>query len=204
MFCNEMLTISMKIYIIRLKQILQEKMNMQNQNGREKKNIYSGFIFFFVLIALVAALTIYMLNHNKIFSEVLYEQKLAELENRIALTITHKDNLLIINTKSAMKLKIKIDSESYSFKLSEDENKLSFAIYDSPENMLSINNQQNSKQNYLHKIPANSTFSLILPSELSINMQDKPEILILGVINSEIGKTMIHAEFSKDEATNEN
>ena len=179
-------------------------MSMEKQNNREKKNIYSGFIFFVVLIALVAILTIYMFNHNKIFSEVLYEQKLSELEGKNTLTITHEDNLLIINARFAMKMKIKIDSASYDFSLTEGENMLSFTIYDSPEFMLSVNNMQNNKQNYLHKIPANSTFSLNLPSEISINMQNNPEILMLGMINSEVEKTMIHAEFSKDEATDEN
>ncbi|MCK5343187.1 MAG: hypothetical protein KAR20_07275, partial [Candidatus Heimdallarchaeota archaeon] len=63
---------------------------------------------------------------------------------------------------------------------------------------------QNNKQNYLHRIHENSTFSLNLPSEISINMQNNPEFLLLGMVNSEGENTVIHAEFTKVKALNEN
>ena len=172
--------------------------------GESRRNIYSGFIFFIVLIALFVGLTIFVLNHNKLFSEVLYEQKLSELENKTALTIKQQNNVLTMIARSAMSLKISIDSNSYKFTLAKGENRLSFALYDSPEYMLSMNSLQNNSQNYLHKIVDNSTFKLILPSEISINLQNKPETLTLGVINSGSEKILIHAEFTKDKAPDEN
>ncbi|MCD4656139.1 MAG: hypothetical protein K8S87_01205 [Planctomycetes bacterium] len=179
-------------------------MSNESRFGRESKNVYSGFILFVVLIALIAALTIYVLNHNKIFSEVLYEQKLSELNEKSTITITLQGNTLTVNARFTTKMRIHIASDSYEFTLSEGENKLAFALYDSPECMLSINNLQNKKQNYLHKIPEKSTFTLNLPSEIYINMQNKLESLILGVINSGTVKSLIHAEFSRIEATDEN
>jgi len=169
-----------------------------------RKNMYTGFIFFIVLIALVIAVSVFMVNHNGIYNEVIYEQKLKELEEKSTLTITHDENTLKINTKKSAKMKIMIDDNAYEFKLTEGDNEISFAIYDSPEPMLSINNKQNGKQNYLHAIAENSKLEIILPSELSLNLQENSEKIIIGQLESEAAKTMIQAEFTVDEATNEN
>ena len=172
--------------------------------GSSKRNVYTGFIFFIVLIALMAGLTIFVLNHEGIYSEVIYKEKLKEFEQKLALTVTHTENSITISALKPVNLKIQIDSKSYEFTLTEGENTISFASYQSPEPMLSINNQQNSNQNYLHPTVENSKLELILPSEFSINLHKNSEMIVLGQLISGENKSLLQAEFTLDEAPNEN